>query len=191
MIIRPACVDDAPAMARVMVDTWLTAHRAHISAEAWQRRKREWTYAVSERGWRETLQDIAADPDGATCMYVALDETGQIVGLVFADPVEDSTHFDATTGQVNAVYVDASHQGRGIGRRLIRAAATHLARAGMTALIIGALAANSPARRFYAALGGRVIGDRMFDEEGFMLPEVVYGWSDIRTLVEADQPINQ
>jgi len=53
----------------------------------------------------------------------------------------------------------------------------------MPALIIGCLAANAPARRFYEALGGRVIAEREFDQDGVMLPEVVYGWIDTLALV--------
>ena len=40
--------------------------------------------------------------------------------------------------------------------------------------------------RFYEALGGCLIGEREYDEEGVMLPEVIYGWADIRALVAAD-----
>ena len=41
---------------------------------------------------------------------------------------------------------------------------------------IGVLAANRPARHFYEAMGGSVIAEREFDEEGEMLSLVVYGW---------------
>jgi hypothetical protein len=52
----------------------------------------------------------------------------------------------------------------------------------MTAPRIGCLAAGAPARRFYEALGGRVVGEREFDEGGVMLPLVVYGRDDTRAL---------
>jgi hypothetical protein len=53
----------------------------------------------------------------------------------------------------------------------------------MTALQIGCLAANASARCFYEALGGRVVGEWLFDEDGVMLPEVVYGWTDITSVI--------
>jgi len=56
----------------------------------------------------------------------------------------------------------------------------------MTALRIGCLAANAPARRFYEATGGRLVGERLFDEEGVLLPEVIYEWPDIRHLWPRD-----
>ncbi len=58
----------------------------------------------------------------------------------------------------------------------------------MTALQIGCLAANAPARRFYEAIGGRLVGERLFDEDGIMLLEVVYEWADIQALVAPGQP---
>jgi hypothetical protein len=60
---------------------------------------------------------------------------------------------------------------------------SELARLGFSALDIGVLAANCPARGFYAAMGGREIGQRMFDEEGYLLPMTIYAWSDIAALV--------
>ena len=49
-------------------------------------------------------------------------------------------------------------------------------------LVISVLAANAPARCFYEALGGVLVGQRSIEEYGEMLPGVVYGWSDIRAL---------
>jgi hypothetical protein len=54
----------------------------------------------------------------------------------------------------------------------------------MTSLVIAVLDANTPARQFYEALGGRVVGEGKFEDEGMTLREVVYGWEDIRTLAE-------
>jgi len=59
---------------------------------------------------------------------------------------------------------------------------------GMTALQIGCLAANTPARGFYEAIGGRLVGERLFDEDGVMLPEVVYEWADIQALAAKAEP---
>ena len=75
-----------------------------------------------------------------------------------------------------------------MGRRLAREVAADMAQHGMKALRIGCLAANAPARRFYEALGGRLVDERLFDEEGVMLPEVVYEWADIATLAATGRP---
>ena len=57
----------------------------------------------------------------------------------------------------------------------------------MTALQIGCLAANVPVRRFYAAMGGHLTGEHLFDVDGIMLPGVVYEWADIKALAATGQ----
>jgi ribosomal protein S18 acetylase RimI-like enzyme len=180
MLIRVARQEDAAAMARVMVDTYLAAHRDQVPAEVWAKRAQEWTYDVSEQGWARTLRAIAADVNPQECVYVA-EAGGELVGLSMGGPAK--TDGFPQTGEVYALYVQASQQWRGLGRRLVQAVAAHLAQHGMTALQIGCLAANAPARRFYEALGGRLVDERLFDEEGVLLPEVVYEWAAIETLL--------
>jgi hypothetical protein len=64
----------------------------------------------------------------------------------------------------------------------VQRVAAHQASLGRQALIIRALETNAPARRFYEALDGRVIGTHETEDYGFKEPQVVYGWEDIRTL---------
>ncbi|MEZ4733056.1 MAG: GNAT family N-acetyltransferase [Caldilineaceae bacterium] len=174
MLIRPAQVTDAPAMGRVMVDTYLTAHHGQMPEEAWQKRKAEWTYDVSARNWARAIAEID-DGNEAECIYVAVTTEGEVVGLAMGHPAAT-----AQTGEIGALYVQPAYQSQGIGRQLVQAVAAYLATTGITTLHIAVLAANTPARRFYEAIGGQVVGEREFDEEGFLLPEVVYGWPDIR-----------
>lgn len=176
VLICKAQIKDAPAMARVMVDTWLVTYRHQIPDAAWQKRKEEWTYAVSEKGWTECLTEIAqGDP---MCIFVAEADANTIAGLAVGYPTDDDK-----IGEISALYVSEMYQGQGVGRRLIQAVATQLAEKGVTTLHIGVLAANESARAFYEAIGGRVVGERHFDEDGVLLPEVVYGWPDIMYFV--------
>lgn len=176
--IRAAQIEDAPAMGRVMVDTWLSAHWDQIPVEARQKRKEAWTYTISERGWADVLREIAADPETRMCLYVAVTEAGEVVGLAMGSPAADRLQ----TGEVNAIYIRPDYQGQRLGRRLVQAVARHLARWGLPRLIIRALVLNAPARRFYEALGGRVIGQSEDIDEGVRSPLVIYGWQDTRTL---------
>src|SRR5437867_3700101 len=59
MIIRLAREEDAAAMARVTVDTFLAAHREQLPAQLWAKRAQEWTYEVSEQGWLRTLRCLS------------------------------------------------------------------------------------------------------------------------------------
>lgn len=175
MIIRIAREADAPAMGRVMVTTYMAAHRDQMPAEAWAKRAEEWTPEVSAQGWARTLREIAADEQSQDCIYVAEHDSGEIVGLAMGGPANAEEL--PQTGAVYALYVAMSHQDQGLGRRLVQTVAAHLAQQGMTALQIGCLAANTPARGFYEAIGGRVVEERLFNEDGVLLPEVVYGWT--------------
>jgi ribosomal protein S18 acetylase RimI-like enzyme len=188
MIIRPAHEADAPAMGQLMVETYLAAHRDQMPVEAWAKRSEEWTPEVSAQGWARELRAIAAGTEPHECIYVAVDEGGDLLGLAMGGPADEDDR--PQTGAVYALYVCTSHHGRGVGRRLVQAVAADLAQHGMTVLQIGCLAANAPARRFYEALGGRLVCERLFDEEGVMLPEVVYEWADIKGLAAAESTLS-
>jgi hypothetical protein len=58
MIVRAAHESDALAMGRVVVATYLAAHRDQMPAEAWAKRVQEWTPEVSAHGWARTLHAI-------------------------------------------------------------------------------------------------------------------------------------
>jgi hypothetical protein len=42
---------------------------------------------------------------------------------------------------------------------------------------------NTPARRFYEALGGRVVTQREEERDGFRSVGVAYGWDDLTRLL--------
>jgi len=52
-------------MGRVMVATYLAAHRDQMPAEAWAKRAQEWTPEVSAQGWARPLRRSAALPKAA------------------------------------------------------------------------------------------------------------------------------
>jgi ribosomal protein S18 acetylase RimI-like enzyme len=181
-----AGLEDAPAMGRVMVETFLAAHRGQVPEEALEQRRREWTPEVSARSWARTLSEIASQAWPRECLYVAEDEAGEVVGLAMGGPMNGSDslrfydHVPESAGEVYALYVHPSRQQCGFGRRLVQAVAGHLAKVGMPALVIGCLAANAPARCFYEAMGGVIVGERTCDDG----PEVVYGWEHTGELRE-------
>lgn len=181
MMIRPAHAADARAMGQVMVTTYFAAHRDQMPDAVWTKRAAEWTPEVAADGWARTLREIATDEWSQNCIYVAVDDGDEIVGLAMGGPAD--TEALPRTGAVYALYIATRHQGQGLGQRLVQAVAADLAQKGMIALQIGCLAANAPARGFYEAIGGRQVDERLFDDEGVTLPEVVYEWAAIKALV--------
>ena len=186
MNVRVAQEIDAQAMGEVMVTTFLAAHRDQMPAEAWAKRAREWTPDVSAHGWTQAIQDIAAGELPYECIYVAEATESSLVGLVMGGLVDETDR--PPTGVVYVLYVQETHQGCGVGRKLLHAAARDLALHNARVLRIGCLAANTPARRFYETMGGEMVGERLFDEEGVLLPEVVYEWADITLLAAGGRP---
>ncbi len=181
--VRVATVGDAPGMGRVMVETYLEAHREHTPEEAWLKRKEEWTPDVSAHSWKRGLRELAESPELRECYFVAEDASGQIVGVAKGEPAEGADG----VGEVCALYVLPGFHGQGIGRSLVAAVAETMVGWGFNVLHIATLKANLPARKFYEAIGGQPVAERMFDEEGFLLPEIVYEWRDISVLTSLVQ----
>ena len=107
-MVRIAQVSDAPAMARLIVDTWLSAHKGQVPEAQWRKRREEWTYEASERGWIGTLQAIADDSSPRECVYLAVDTdpgkgSEEIIGLVMGGPAEVGPWPNA--GEIYALYV--------------------------------------------------------------------------------------
>ena len=169
-----------------MVETWLEAHRDHIPPEVWEKRRRDWTPEVSADGWARTLQERDACPDQVrACLLIAEDDSGLIVGLAAgaasaADPA-------GWLGEIGSLYIHAEHRHRGLGRSLVQAVTAGLADRGIRSLHIGVLTTNVEARQFYEALGGQLVVERDFDDDGARLSESVYAWTDITSLVPPKQ----
>lgn len=181
MKVRTAVLGDAPAMGRVMVETWLAAHRGQIPDSAWAKRVDEWTPDVSARAWARLMSERDGGERERIVLLVAEAGAVDLRGLVLGSEVEDDD--SRATAQIDALYVRPDTQGQGVGRRLLREAARDLASLQFSRLHIGVLSANLAARRFYEAMGGHEIGERTFDEEGHLLPGTVYGWPDLSALI--------
>ena len=174
-VIRAAERDDAPAIARVQIDTWRAAYRGIV----WDATLDGLSPAHSARHRGELL----AEGSGARFILVADDATDGVTGFAAAGPERSG---DATyRGELYAIYVLPSAQGRGLGAGLVRGVANRLAAAGTTAMLLWVFEANTPARTFYERLGGIFVSTQPIDIAGQTLTEVAYGWPDLRALAEA------
>ncbi len=169
--VRPATIVDAPAIARVHVDSWRTTYRGIVPQHILDELK----YEEREQLWRRALS-----PGSRSFVYVAEDESGQVVGFASGGPAREDAPNHA--GELYAIYLLQEHQGKGIGRWLFEAVVQELVNRGLNSMAIWVLADN-PACGFYEAMGGRKVYERQEDIRGVMLQEVGYGWDDIRDLV--------
>jgi ribosomal protein S18 acetylase RimI-like enzyme len=76
-------------------------------------------------------------------------------------------------------------QRQGIGRKLVSQAVVELQRHRVTSMLV-AVQVDNPNWAFYERLGGRLVGRRPLDWEGYETEVVLYGWDDISVLVEKE-----
>ncbi|WP_374443884.1 N-acetyltransferase family protein [Stella sp.] len=167
--IRPAEGDDAAAIARVQVATWRTAY-AGIFPDAYLDHLNDIRIAA---GWTASIER----PGHVT--LVAEDGSlprEPVVGFAHAGPGEA-----AGEAEIFTLYVLATHQRRGLGRRLLAAMARRLAPV-HARLVIRVLVENGPARAFYERLGGSAGDIRRLHVGGRPVDEIAYHWPDLPRL---------
>jgi GrpB-like predicted nucleotidyltransferase (UPF0157 family)/GNAT superfamily N-acetyltransferase len=169
--LRLASPEDAPAIAEVHVRGW-DVYRG-IVPDAYLDALDPALYA---RRWAEWLAEPEDGPRGFT--YVAEDPPGTVLG--FANSGGERNLGRPELGEVRAIYVAAAARGRGAGRRLMAASARRLHLLGFGSLMIWVLAANTMARRFYAALGGLADQARTRSIGGAELEEIGYLWENLQ-----------
>jgi ribosomal protein S18 acetylase RimI-like enzyme len=174
--IRRATADDAEAIGNVHVSSWRTTYtgivdQAYIDA-----------LSVAERAavWRRRLANPQlSDPD----VLVAVDAKHGIVGFISGGEIRDPVPgFDA---ELHAIYLLQSHQGIGLGRRLVREWAASAIGRGLGAAVVRVLAQN-PACEFYVRLGASVLQESRHAVGDRLYPDVLYGWRDIRVSLSRD-----
>src|SRR5262249_40551298 len=165
MLIREASLTDAAAIARVHVDSWRTTYAGMVPADYLA----TLSYAQREQFWRNVL----STPTPAGCVYVAVQDTGEIIGFASGGPERSG---DAIyQGELYAIYLLAHYQRQGLGRHLTMAVAQRLLHRGLQSMLLWVLATN-PARAFYAALGGQPVYEKNVTIGAAQLLEIAYGW---------------
>jgi ribosomal protein S18 acetylase RimI-like enzyme len=179
MRIREAKQGDAADMARVLIDSWRSAHRDHIPEKSLL----AFTYEESERNWARTLHELSESDQSQECIYVAENDIGEMIGIAMGGP--ERTHHPLYTGEIYVLYLLPAYHHQGIGRRLTQVVVRRLIEQGMHSLLIRVLKANEPARRFYEALGGQFVLEEQIEEDGTVLDQVAYGWKDATSLLSS------
>lgn len=168
--IRLATTQDAPAIAKIHVDSWRSTYKG-IIPDAYLD---SLSYATREELWNR-----AVAPGSDERVFVAEQENGQVVGFVSGGPERSGDpEFDA---EIFAIYLLDSVQGHGLGRRLMHAVVEWLESLGFSSLLIWVVARN-PACGFYAALGGLPVRSKSVTIGGAAVEGIGYGWSNLAAL---------
>jgi GNAT superfamily N-acetyltransferase len=162
--VRAATPGDAPAVARVHVDSWRAAYaglipQAILDGLSVERREGFWRTAI-ENPYDHRLWVVESG--------------GLVVGLASTGPGRDDD-LPAAAGEVLAIYLAPTEWDRGLGARLFRRAIADLRARELDPLVLWVLAANARGRRFYEAMGWRPDGaERPIDFDGTPVAEIRY-----------------
>jgi GNAT superfamily N-acetyltransferase len=172
--LRRAGAGDAPAIARVRVDSWRTTYRGMIPDAYLDGMEVDASTAMWDRV-------LTAGP-GTTSVFVA-DHAGEIVGFAGGAMLEPPKY--AIDAELVALYLRREFQRVGIGRRLLGAVVDAQRAHGATGLLTWVIAGNKAARAFYERLGGELLVEQPFQWDGMDLVEAGYGWDDLAALAAA------
>jgi GNAT superfamily N-acetyltransferase len=163
-LVRTATPDDAPAVARVHVETWRATYaglipQAVLDGLSVERREAFWRSIAEAPGEHRLLVAEAA---------------GRVVGFASTGPARDDD-LPPGSGELEAIYVEPAAWGKGHGARLFRRAVADLRERGIAPLVLWVLTENARGRRFYDAMGWRPDGAaRPIDFDGTAVEEVRY-----------------
>lgn len=176
--LRRARIEDARSLAEAHAEAWRETYAGVMRAEALA----GVDLADWERRWRERI----VSGDDAQAVFVALEE-GVPVGFARCsrqtNPKLAPLGFEA---DIASIYLLRRAQRRGLGRRLMARLATHLLDAGCASAAVWVLRDSPGARGFYEALGAAPVGvEGVWEVDGVTLPDIAYGWRDLRALAGA------
>ncbi len=159
LTLRPAVVEDAPAIAAINAAAGRTGWGAFLP------RERLATFEPPVRRYEEML---GGDADPGSAIYVAT-EAGEVVGFVSV------RSGDGDVGEVGALYVHPARWGGGVGRALLALALETLSATGCREAVLWTEERNERPRRIYQTAGWRLDGaSRVRDFLGWRIREVRY-----------------
>jgi ribosomal protein S18 acetylase RimI-like enzyme len=167
--LRPAVLADARAIAEVHVEGWRWGYRGPVADDELDR------LDVGER--EEMWSEVLSDPRARRQRCFVAEVEGRLVGFVESAEATAEMHPPPPeAGEILALYLRESAQGRGIGRALLAEATRHLRSQGFPTAVLWVLEGNGRARRFYeAARWTRDDGRAIFEAEDHVeLPAIRY-----------------
>jgi len=172
--LRRAKLADAAAIGAVHVAAWRSAYPGILPD----------TYLARLSATRQARYYEAAIATGTSVMVAAPQSGGpRLVGFATAGSARPRPGLRSLgDGEIETLYVLDDWRDQGIGRRLLRAAATYLAARGCRSAYLWVLRDN-PSRFFYQHLGGQAAAFGATRVAGQEVPQVAFAWDPIEKLL--------
>ncbi|HET6307501.1 MAG TPA: GNAT family N-acetyltransferase [Rhodopila sp.] len=181
--LRKARVADAIAIGAVHVAAWRSAYPGILPDEFLARLSVSRQAAYYEAAIRGGTGVVVATASGVD---VPSGTGPRIIGFSTAGRARHAEIGGKrlAEGEVETLYVLDDWRERGVGRRLMRAAAGHLMDIGCKSAFLWVLRDN-PSRWFYQRLGGRPVAEQMIPFAGHMVAQTAFVWDPIEQLLAA------
>ena len=181
--IRRARPADAVAIGAVHVAAWRSAYPGilpdqFLAGLSIPRQAAHYDQAI--RSSAAVFVAIASGPD------LPIGNTPRIIGFATAGPsrIREISGQTLAEGEIETLYVLDDWREHGLGRRLMRAAATHLIEMGCKSVFLWVLRDN-PSRWFYQRLRGRPVAEANVQVGGQTVQQTAFVWDPIEKLFEA------
>ena len=188
--IRRARPDDATAIGAVHVATWRSTYAGilpdcYLAGLSGLRQAAGYERAIMDRaGGHAVFVACASGPD------VPPDHPGEGPAVIGFASGGRARRPGLAQGEVETLYLLDDYRDRGVGRRLMRAMAAHLAAVGCRSAMLWVLRDN-PSRWFYGRLGGRPAAREEIRFAGQTLEQLAYVWDPIEALLAATAPAKE
>jgi ribosomal protein S18 acetylase RimI-like enzyme len=181
--IRRARPADASAIAAVHVAAWRSAYPGilpdtFLARLSVPRQAAHYDYAIRAGTGVHvaTVSGLDLGPNGGPARIVGFVTGGMARGGAAAARLG--------AGEIETLYVLDDWREQGVGRRLMRATAAHLAGMGCRSAFLWVLRDN-PSRWFYERLGGKAVAESIIHVGGAAVAQTAYAWSPIEKLAQA------
>jgi GNAT superfamily N-acetyltransferase len=173
MMIREVKPEDAPALAKIQVDSYQIAYKNLLPQSILD----TFSYEEQTQDWVEWL----ADNHDEYMVVVVIGNNP--VGYARGRRLDNNT----SDYEIAAVHVLKAYQGKGIGKALIHAVAQHCAEQDCKSIMAWTLH-NNPVRNLCEKLGA-TYGEQKTSawDEQTQVTEVSYHWSDVHHLIAVTQ----
>jgi ribosomal protein S18 acetylase RimI-like enzyme len=171
---RRATPADAPAIARVRIDSWRTTYRGLIPDAYLDGMQLDPSIAMWDR--------VLSAAQATVSIFVATHDD-EVIGFAAGNRLKEPR--EGLDAEITAIYLRREYQRVGLGHRLCGLVVDAQRAQGATGMIVWVISGNRAARKFYEQLGGTLLIEQPFHWDGMDLVEAGYGFRDLAELSRA------